>query len=143
MPDMTHVALTLHPQVQALLADCAALQDELARLIAEHDLLVTTVGPNLEAEYQAQIGRYELERFRVDLEVRRVRRTLELLQAAVNRMERITRRQVETQLASAYAANEVLSRLLDAGKLIYGRITHLEWQDCWLRIEMCVYMREM
>jgi hypothetical protein len=41
------------------------------------------------------------------------------------------------------AKNEVLSRLLDAGKLIYGRITHLEWSDDWLRIEMRVYMREM
>jgi len=41
------------------------------------------------------------------------------------------------------AKNEVLSRLLDAGKLIYGRITHLEWQDAWLKIEMRVYMREM
>jgi hypothetical protein len=95
--------LTLHPEVQVLLTDCAALQDQLARLIAAHDLLATTVGPNLEAESQAQIGRYELERFRVDLQVRSVRRTLELLQAAINRVERITQRQVETQLAQEYA----------------------------------------
>lgn len=101
--DATSVALILHPEIQALLTDCAALRDQLARLIAEHDLLVCTVGPNLEAEYQAQIGRYELERFRADLAVRRLRRTLELLQAAINRMEPITRQQVETQLAREYA----------------------------------------
>lgn len=41
------------------------------------------------------------------------------------------------------AKNEVLSRLLDAGKLIYGRITDLEWQDSWLKIEMRIYLREM
>ena len=39
--------------------------------------------------------------------------------------------------------NEVLSRLLDAGKLIYGRIIHLEWQDDWLKIEMRIFMREL
>jgi len=101
--DAVDVALILHPEVQALLTDCGALRDQLARLIAEHDLLAYTVGPNLEAAYQAQIGRYELERFRADLAVRRLRRTLELLQTAINRMEPIGREQVEAQLAREYA----------------------------------------
>ena len=114
LPDLPSVALTLHPEIQALLTDCDALRDQLARLIAEHDLMAYTVGPNLDAEYQAQIGRYELERFRVDLEVRRLRRTLELLQAALNRGESITRNKVAAQLAREYADWEHRMRELAA-----------------------------
>ena len=38
--------------------------------------------------------------------------------------------------------NAVLARLLDAGKLIFGRITDKEWQGDWLKIEIKIYLHE-
>jgi len=39
--------------------------------------------------------------------------------------------------------NEVLSSLLDAGKLIFGKIEEVYWKGNWLRIETKIYMREL
>ena len=38
--------------------------------------------------------------------------------------------------------NVVFSRLMDAGKRLFGRITAKEWQDEWLRIEIKIYLQE-
>jgi hypothetical protein len=39
--------------------------------------------------------------------------------------------------------NEILARLMDAGKLIIGRLEAKEWLGSWLRIQVRVFMREM
>jgi len=38
--------------------------------------------------------------------------------------------------------NEVLARLMDAGKLIFGKIESVEKIDHWLRIEVRIFMRD-
>lgn len=38
--------------------------------------------------------------------------------------------------------NAIFARLLDAGKLLFGRITAKEMQDYWLKISIKVYMQE-
>lgn len=38
--------------------------------------------------------------------------------------------------------NVIFSRLMDAGKLIFGRITGKEMKGSWLRIEIKVYLHE-
>ena len=40
------------------------------------------------------------------------------------------------------AKNEVLARLMDAGKLIYGKVVYKELKDGWLRIGVRVLMRD-
>lgn len=61
------------------------LRAELADLLAlAHDLL-HTVRPNLWALYQSQLGRWELERLKVQFAVARLKRTIELIQADINR----------------------------------------------------------
>ena len=40
------------------------------------------------------------------------------------------------------ADNVIFSRLMDAGKLIFGRITSKEMQGNWLKIEIKVYLHE-
>lgn len=40
------------------------------------------------------------------------------------------------------AKNEILSNLMDGGKLLYGIIRQKEWQDSWLRIVLNVYLNE-
>ncbi len=39
--------------------------------------------------------------------------------------------------------NEVLARLMDAGKLIFGKVEAKEWKGKWLRIEVRVYLRDL
>ncbi len=40
------------------------------------------------------------------------------------------------------AKNEVLARLMDAGKLIFGKLETKEWIDNWLKMAVRVYMRD-
>ena len=39
--------------------------------------------------------------------------------------------------------NEVIARLMDAGKLIFGKLERKEWRDDWLKVDIRVYMRDM
>ncbi len=41
------------------------------------------------------------------------------------------------------AKNEVLARLMDAGKLVFGRIEGLERIEQWLKISIRVYLKDM
>ncbi|HSW35021.1 MAG TPA: HIRAN domain-containing protein [Candidatus Limnocylindrales bacterium] len=41
------------------------------------------------------------------------------------------------------AKNEVLARLMDAGKLVFGKIEGLEKFNKWLKISIRVYMKDM
>lgn len=38
--------------------------------------------------------------------------------------------------------NIIFSRLMDAGKLLYGRITSKEMKDKWLKIEIRIFLHE-
>ena len=39
--------------------------------------------------------------------------------------------------------NEILARLMDAGKLIFGNLISKEWQGTWLHLQIKVFMREL
>lgn len=38
--------------------------------------------------------------------------------------------------------NVVFSRLLDAGKILFGQITHKEWRNRWLKVSIKIYLHE-
>ena len=38
--------------------------------------------------------------------------------------------------------NEVLARLMDGGKLIFGKIKEKQWVNSWLQIDIKIYMRD-
>lgn len=40
------------------------------------------------------------------------------------------------------AKNEVLARLMDAGKLLFARLKSKEWRDAWLQAEVRVFLRD-
>lgn len=40
------------------------------------------------------------------------------------------------------AKNEALARLMDAGKLLFGKIEAKQWQRNWLEISIRIYMRD-
>ena len=76
----------------------AVLEKELGKVILEQDEMINTVKPNLEAEYQQTIGYKELECLENEIASRRIKRQIELLQAAINRQEEIDPEKVEQQL---------------------------------------------
>ena len=39
--------------------------------------------------------------------------------------------------------NEILARLMDSGKLIFGKIVSKKWINNWLKIEIKIFMREI
>ena len=39
--------------------------------------------------------------------------------------------------------NEVLSNLMDAGKLIFGRLVDKNWVDNWLKLDVQLYLRDI
>ena len=39
--------------------------------------------------------------------------------------------------------NEVLSKLMDAGKLLFGRLDEKNWVDDWLKLDIQVYLRDL
>jgi hypothetical protein len=40
------------------------------------------------------------------------------------------------------AQNEVLANLMDAGKLLFGKLDTKKWRDDWLWIEIRIFMRD-
>ena len=90
--------LQLSPEIIKLQEDILALEKELGKVILEQDEMVNAVKPNLEAEYQKTIGYKELECLENEIAARRIKRQIELIQAAVNRQETIEIEKVEKQL---------------------------------------------
>ena len=39
--------------------------------------------------------------------------------------------------------NEVLSKLMDAGKLLFGRLDEKSWVEDWLKLNIQVYLRDL
>ena len=39
--------------------------------------------------------------------------------------------------------NPILAKLMDAGKLLYGKVTEKEMEGSWLRITMEIFMRDL
>ena len=60
--------------------------------------MINAIKPNLEAEYQKTIGYKELECLENEIASRRIKKQIELLQAAINRQEEIDPEKVEQQL---------------------------------------------
>ena len=73
-------------------------------MVFDYDQLGCIIVPNLEAEYQQKVGRYEYELFCAQIEIKRLRRTISLLQAALNRRQAISTAQVDARLAAEFAA---------------------------------------
>ena len=90
--------IQLSPEIIKLQEDVSALEKELGKVILEQDEMVTAVKPNLEAEYQKTIGYKELECLEYEITARRLKRKVEVIQAAVNRQETIAIEKVEKQL---------------------------------------------
>ena len=79
-----------HPEATLLADTCAVLREEFLSLAAERDRLLTTDIPAMTAEYQLKIGATRYALFCRECELRRLKRKVELIQAAFNRMESVS-----------------------------------------------------
>ncbi len=94
----------IHPEAARLLEEIRLLRDQLARMLQKREDLISTIIPNLEALYYVAVGSYQYDLFCLECEVRRIRRTIELIQAALNRMEQVDMARIEATLEGEQAA---------------------------------------
>lgn len=92
----------LHPEVQRLKEECEILQAKLSEIIFEHDELVFTKIPNLNARYLISAGSSDIELYRIIIEVSRLKRTIELIQASINRGKKPDIVEIEVQLETEF-----------------------------------------
>ncbi len=90
--------ITVSPEIQRLEADCQLLREEVARLLAEAHDLINVVKPNLLAIYQMKLGAWELKRLRLECDIGRLKRKISMIQASINRGERMHEAELEGQL---------------------------------------------
>lgn len=92
------MSIVPHPDFTKLLNDCEILQNEMAVLIADLDGLISTILPNIEAEYQLSIGHLEYEQFCLQTEINRLKRKIEIIQAAVNHGDPVSENSIDKML---------------------------------------------
>lgn len=85
MPDDEGIAL--HPSAANLREACRLLAEEVGRLLADIEHLLHVQRPHLEARYMVEVGYLEVDLFTLEIANRRLRREIELIQAALNRGE--------------------------------------------------------
>ncbi len=121
---MANPTLALHPAHAALAAEVAALREELAALLAEVDELVEFVRPGLLALYQVRLGPAELQLLAARYEVARVKRAIDLAQAALNAGKNPDPARIEATLEREAA--EWKERLEAAAKKLLQAHEHLK-----------------
>ena len=87
-----------HPDYLALKEYCDLLQESLLELILEKDELLTTIIPNIEAEYQLRIGSLAFERFCLQTEINKAKRIMEIIQTAINHNDKVSGLDIEKRL---------------------------------------------
>jgi len=127
-------SLQLTPETLKLQEEVTALEKQLGELILERDELLNAVKPNLEAKYQKKIGYRELERFGMELEARKMKRKIELVQKAINRQEAIITEKIEDQLDKEFKEwykkiDERYQKLQDAENQLSGLMTKRESEE--------------
>lgn len=109
----------IHPEIQRITELNAVLRDELARLLLLAHDLTKIIRPNLLALYQTKIGEWELEKLKAQFRVARLKRTIELVQAALNHGAKPDMVQIETQVQEEQAlwkrkVEEAVAKLQEA-----------------------------
>lgn len=122
MTSRTNIALT--PDFVAKRERIATLRNEVASLYELRDNMLTYEQPKLIAFYTTQIGQLKYEEYALEVEVRKLKRQMQLAQAAVNRGEQpnvlkinrivedefaVYQEQLEAQLESIKASQEYLA----------------------------------
>ncbi len=115
-----NLRLEPHREAVHLRAEIERLREKLAKFISDHDFLTASTLPAIEAEYNMKIGGLEYEAFRLECDVRRARRRLELAQSHLNRGAYIPFELIERELESEFsrwqAKIEEMRRAIEAAR---------------------------
>jgi len=99
---MNRSKITRDPEYVKKLEKYQALKSELVSLISERDLLENTVRKNLEALYATRIGKNEYALYRLECDIARLKRKIELFQAKINHGQKPDILEIEDKLNSEY-----------------------------------------
>ena len=111
--------LILFPDYLELQKEVEKLRTELSMLVLEQDELQYVICRNIETEYMLKLGGLEYRVFKAQCEALRLRRKMEMIQAAMNRQERVDLGQIESRLDLEFVEyqrrlDEQISRMNDA-----------------------------
>ena len=118
--------LFLFPDYQELKNTVEKLRTELSMLVLERDDLKYVVCRNLETEYMLKLGALEHRVYKAQCEALRQKRKMEMIQALLNRQERVNPARIERQLDREFA--EYQKKLDDQVKRMNAAIerSHLD-----------------
>ncbi|MEN8155060.1 MAG: hypothetical protein ABFR75_13670 [Acidobacteriota bacterium] len=87
-----------HPDNRKLVDEYNELLEQFSGLISNRSDLLNNGKPNLEALYMAALGEKKYEKFELEIEVRRIKRKIDLIQQCINRSEPVEESKIEEQL---------------------------------------------
>lgn len=93
-------------EIENLKNKVSALKEELSNSIEYYECLVNTICPNIQATYISTIGKYKLERLKIELQVRRLKRKIDLIRSFINRGEQPDFTLIENTIAEEYKSWE-------------------------------------
>lgn len=99
---MNDQPIQIHPEAQRLIEQNRLLREKVVRLLTRIDELLEVVRPNLTAIYCLKIGEWEYRELMLQFEVARLKRHIELIQAAINRRQRPDLDAIRAQLDEEY-----------------------------------------
>ena len=101
---MDSAEIIILPEYDSLKSETEKLRTELSMLLLERDELVFVICRNLETEYMLKIGGLEHQLYAKQCEAKRLKRKSELIQAALNRQEKLDFTRIDRLLDREFAA---------------------------------------
>lgn len=96
--------ITIHPKISELRTACENLSEGLAGLIVERDRLKNKVLPTIDLIYNSKFGEMIKCLLTLEYESRAMKRRLELVQASINRGEKVFPLEIERQIEIEFQA---------------------------------------
>ncbi len=101
--DPTDSAMILFPEFEELKEKVERLRTELSMLLSERDELRFVVCKNIETAYILKLGSLEYKAYEAQCTFLRLKRKFELIQAKINRQEKIIISSIESTLDEEFA----------------------------------------
>lgn len=93
------MSVIIHPEVQKL-------KDRLAELIYEHENLISHLCPLIERRYVLQFGIYEYELYKLEFDISKLKRKLQLMRMEINHENKIDLERIESILSEEFKEYE-------------------------------------
>lgn len=94
--------------MEELLQQLDIIKTEYIKILNDKDVLLNWGKPQLEALYATRIGCHQIERLKMQLRIKAIKRKIELLHSSINRNEAIDVDNIELQVAAELAEAELL-----------------------------------